>query len=151
MKKKIVNADGKHPDFIALVKLLDEYLAKINGDLQVLFAPHNTLAEIHDVILIYDGNLPVACGGFKYFDAATVELKRIFVREEYRRRGLSKEIIQDLEHIARYKGFKYAVVETGAVMQPAVALYQELGYQRIENYPPYVGNEHSICFQKELE
>lgn len=150
MKKRVVITDGKHADFIMLVHLLDEYLQTMNKELMGLFTPYNTLEEIYDVVLLYDGTLPVACGGFKRYAADTVEIKRIFVREEYRKQGLAREVVHNLEHIARYKGYSYAIVETGVSMEPARGLYQNLGYQVILNYPPYVGNDHSVCMKKEL-
>ena len=98
----------------------------------------------------YDDEVPVACGGFKEHDSESVEMKRVFVKKENRRQGLSKKVINELEKLVQAKGYKYAVLETGKKQIEAINLYKSSGYEMIENYGPYVGYENSICMKKDL-
>lgn len=56
-----------------------------------------------------------------------------------------------LEEWAVERGNTRAVLETGKNQTEAIRLYQKAGYSRMENYGPYAGNDHSVCFSKELK
>ena len=150
MNIKIIHTDSRIKDFIKLIKLLDDDLNGQYGELQKQYDKHNKVDYINDVVIIYDDEVPVACGGFKEHDSESVEMKRVFVKKENRRQGLSKKVINELEKLVQAKGYKYAVLETGKKQIEAINLYKSSGYEMIENYGPYVGYENSICMKKDL-
>lgn len=150
MNLEIIKTDNKNSDFLKLIKLLDDDLNGRYGELQKQFDKHNKVDNINDVIVIYKDKLPAACGGFKEYDAETIEIKRIFVAKENRRQGLSKLVIKELEELARKKGYMYAVLETGKKQFEAINLYKNAGYREIQNYERYAGNDNSICMKKKL-
>lgn len=150
MNIKIIHTDSRNKDFIKLIKLLDDDLNGQYGKLQKQYDKHNKVDYINDVVIIYDDEVPVACGGFKEHDSESVEMKRVFVKKENRRQGLSKKVINELEKLVQAKGYKYAVLETGKKQIEAINLYKSSGYEMIENYGPYVGYENSICMKKDL-
>lgn len=80
-----------------------------------------------------------------------MELKRIFVTSEYRGQWLAKMLVGELEALAKGSGYMYAVLETGTKQHEAINLYKRKGYEIIENYGPYAGNENSICLRKKLQ
>lgn len=144
--------NGTDPDFIKLCKQLDNTLDEyVGGTTQrKQYDQYNGLEDIHDVIMIYDGKTAVGCGGYKAFDEETAELKRVFMDKAYRGKGLSKELLRRIEADARMAGYRYMVLETGAILKEAVALYAKSGYKIINNYGPYVDMPQSICMQKKL-
>ena len=150
MDLEILETDSKNNDFIELIKLLDQDLCERYGELQKQYDKHNKVDYINNVIIIYKAKVPVACGAFKQYDESSVEIKRVFVRKENRRQGLSKQIIKELEQLARAKDYKYAVLETGIKQNEAINLYKNAGYEIIQNYGPYAGNTNSICMRKDL-
>jgi len=78
------------------------------------------------------------------------ELKRLFVDEEGRGRGVATAIMDALERSARERGVRILQLETGPKQLAAIALYERRGYAVIENFGPYVGDEFSVCMEKEL-
>ena len=150
MNIKIIHTDSRNKDFIKLINLLDDDLNGQYGELQKQYDKHNKVDYINDVVIIYDDEVPVACGGFKEHDSESVEMKRVFVKKENRRQGLSKKVINELEKLVQAKDYKYAVLETGKKQIEAINLYKSSGYEMIENYGPYVGYENSICMKKDL-
>jgi len=150
MSLKILNTDSTNIDFMKLIKLLDDDLNERYGKLQKQYIKHNKVDYINDVVTIYKDEVPVACGAFKEHNIDTIELKRIFVKKENRRQGLSKLIISELEKLGRSKGYKYVVLETGIKQHEANNLYKNTGYEIIENYEPYIGNTNSVCMKKAL-
>jgi putative acetyltransferase len=147
-----IQTDGENSDFIALCRLLDENLDEIVGKKyqRSHYAQFNTLEYIHNVIVYYDGSMPVACGSFKKYDDTTAELKRIFVRKEYRRQGIARELVTSLEQWASFCEYKTIILETGEPLVSAMFLYRSLGYTVIPNYGQYRCMKDSVCMQKNL-
>ncbi len=151
-KYNIKVTDGQDHDFIDLCRLLDFNLDEIVGETfqREKYQQYNTLDDIHDVIMIYQDRLPVACGGFKYYDDLTAEIKRVFVKKELRRHGLAKILMRELENRAIEKGFSRLILETGEPLKASMGLYRSIGFTIIANYGQYREMKESICMEKIL-
>ncbi len=93
---KFKYTDGCDQDFIKLCRLLDDYLNEIVGGEgnRKQYFQYNTLEDIHDVVIAYDSdNNPVGCAGFKFYETDTAEVKRVFIKKEYRGYGISKKLM----------------------------------------------------------
>ena len=55
-----------------------------------------------------------------------------------------------LENIAREKGYNRLILESGAPLVAAMALYGKIGYKVIPNYGQYKDMPDSICMKKKL-
>ena len=132
--------------------LLDEFLNELVGgeENRAEYIQYNKLDDIHDVVIAYDNDIPVGSASFKKYDDENAEVKRVFVKEEYRGQGISNELMKMLEQRAREKGFKYFILESGEPLVSAMALYRKIGYKVIPNYGQYVNMEESICMKKKL-
>jgi len=80
----------------------------------------------------------------------TGELKRLFVDEHGRGQGVATAVMDALEAAARAQGIHTLQLETGPKHRAAIALYERRGYTVIPNFGPYVGDEFSLCMQREL-
>lgn len=149
---RCVYTDGRNQDFVELCSQLDNDLDELVGGFEQRknYVQYNTLENIHDVVLFYDEDKPCACASFKHYEEGTAEMKRVFIRQEYRGSGLSKTLIQTLEALAREKGYHKMKLETGKPLIAATKLYLDLGYQIIDNYGQYKNMALSICMSKEL-
>jgi putative acetyltransferase len=147
-----IRTDGTDSDFITLCRLLDENLDEIVGTKfqRSQYAQYNTLEHIHNVILYYDGSTAIACGSFKKYDDTAAELKRVFVRKEYRGQGIARELVMSLEQWALSCGYTSMILETGELLTAAMSLYRSLGYAVIPNYGQYRDMKNSVCMRKAL-
>jgi len=147
-----IYTDGSNSDFIELCHSLDCYLNEIAGgeENRSQYIQYNALDDINDVILVYKNGEPVGCAGFKYYDNETAEVKRVFVKMEYRGNGISKQLMELLENRARGKGFDKLILESGEPLVEAMGLYYAIGYKIIENYGQYENMLESICMEKIL-
>ena len=151
METKIFKkTNSNDQDFKKLYRELDSLLRDTYPITQDDYAPHNKLEFIETVLVIYLENIPAACGCFKAYDNRTVEIKRMFVREAFRGKGLSKELLKELENWALDLNFSQSILETGTKQKAAIGLYINSGYKKIENYGPYKDLPSSICFLKYL-
>ncbi len=149
---RFVDTDGGSRDFIGLCRELDAYLNELVGgeENRAQYLPYNQLEGIHDVVLAYDGGRPVGCAGFQRYDGECAEVKRVYVRKEYRGLGISKEIMKRLEQKAKQKGYSFLILESGEPLVEAMALYRRIGFQVIPNYGQYQDMPESVCMKKKL-
>lgn len=144
--------DGNNNDFILLCNELDKFLDEISGGEKnrAEYIQYNTTDDIHDVYIVYDNDIPIGCAGFKKYDSETAEVKRVFIKKDYRRRGISRELMNLLEKSARKQGYKYFILESGEPLVSAMALYRKIGYKVIPNYGQYADMKDSVCMKKKL-
>jgi len=147
---KLIRTNSENPDFLKLVDLLDEDLKITDGEDFGFYNQFNKLDLIKHVIVAYIDNSPTGCGAFKMIDNDTVEIKRMFVLQENRGKGIAGSILTSLEDWALETGFKRCILETGDKQIAALKLYTKSGYQISSNYGQYAGVKTSICFEKKL-
>lgn len=144
----VIRTTSEHPDFQALVRLLDQELAVLDGDDHAFYAQFNKLKNITEAVVAYWDHQPVGCGAFRAFDPETVEIKRMFVQPAFRGQGIAGRVLSELETWASELGFARCVLETGQKQPEAIRLYQKSGYARIPNFGQYVGVDNSVCMEK---
>lgn len=137
-------------DFQNLVKLLDEDLHKQNGEDHAFYAQFNKIANIRHVVVCYIDQNPIGCGAFKAYDQNKVEIKRMFVKPEYRGKGIGLKILKELELWAAELNYSGSILETGKKRLEAISLYQKAGYTIIKNFGQYENVENSVCMAKDI-
>ena len=71
-----------------------------------------------------DGNLLGTIGG-RIVNDETLEVKRMYVKKEYRGCGIAQELLNTLERFAEDNGFKYLVLGTYERMGRAIEFYKK--------------------------
>lgn len=94
--------------------------------------------------------VPIGCAGLRRHGDGVVEVKRMFVRAGHRRKGYARQLLAELESRARSNGFRRVLLETGLRQPEALALYPSAGYEQVEPFGYYAGDELSRCFGKDL-
>jgi putative acetyltransferase len=145
---KIKRTNSDDTDFQDLVRELDKDLAIRDGDEHDYYAQFNKIGAIKHVVVAYENNLPVGCGAIKAFDENSMEVKRMFVPENQRSKGIASIVLKELELWASELGFEKCVLETGLKQPEAIRLYEKNGYKLILNYGQYIGMDNSVCFEK---
>lgn len=105
--------------------------------------------SLHFFVIEQDDDT-VGCGAVRILDDYYAELKRMYVRPNYRGRGIARELIRHLEHTARARGIRCMRLETGPEQKEAIALYRSEGYTDIPPYGEYIGSPVSRCMEKEI-
>jgi len=147
---KIIRDNNNNDDFRDLIVLLDKELYLRYGDIQVQYDQYNKVDAIDNVVVGFIDENPAGCGCFKIIDKDTIEIKRMFVKPEFRGSGIAKMIILELEQWSIENGFTNSILETGIEQPDAIKFYTKLGYDFIDNYGQYEGNPNSICMSKGL-
>lgn len=96
------------------------------------------------------GDEVVGCAGLRRHDAVTVELKRMYVREAHRRRGLATVLLAELERRALAAGYTRMALETGVAQPEAIALYERHGFVPLDGFGHYADSRLSRSYVKAL-
>jgi ribosomal protein S18 acetylase RimI-like enzyme len=117
----------------------DEELARLPGD----YAPpagRLLLAE-------YEGQL-AGCVALHQLEDGICEMKRLYLRPQFRGKGLGRALADRLIAEARQIGYRRMRLDTvEPVMKDAVAMYRKLGFREIE---PYCSNPIAGALYMEL-
>jgi GNAT superfamily N-acetyltransferase len=146
----IIRTTSENKDFRELILQLDLDLDGRYGKKQEEYNKYNVIELIDTVVVAYNSSQPVGCGCFKQYSNDTVEIKRMFVKNEMRGKGISKMILKELENWAAEKGYAYSILETGIGQHEAIGLYEKFDYKRIDNYGQYANMPLSVCMKKTL-
>lgn len=148
MRMEFVTAESA--DFRELAAALDAYYFTLVGDIQRKYAEPNRPENMSALLVAYDGETPIACGAWKAVDGETAEIKRIYVRPEYRRQGAASALIRALETDIACSGRHKLILETAVDTSGSHALYASLGYTQRDYYGSPAGAENCLCFHKEI-
>jgi putative acetyltransferase len=92
----------------------------------------------------------IGCGALRELDAASAEVKRMYVVPESRGSGVAPALLAALEDAARARGWTTVKLETGEAQPDAIRFYEREGYHRIPRFGHYIDWDISVCYQKFL-
>lgn len=101
------------------------------------------------LLLVYDNELPIACAAYRKIGEDVCELKRMYIKTDYRRNGVGQEIMNILCTRAKLNGYKLMRLDTLDTMIPAIKLYSNNGFYTIDAYY-HNPNEGVVYMEKSL-
>ena len=112
---------------------VDRYVAELDRRFPDGFDPGRPDDRGTFLVATSDGE-PVAYGGVQPLSAATGELKRMWVHEDWRGAGLGGRMLRELEALAARLGHTRVVLDTNRTLVEALAMYRHAGYVEVERY-----------------
>jgi putative acetyltransferase len=101
------------------------------------------------LLLAIEDDRPAGCVGLHPWDGDAAEMKRLYVRPACRGLGLGRTLTEAALSEARSIGYRRIRLDTiPSLMQPAIALYRQLGFRDI---PPYRENPIPGALYLELQ
>jgi putative acetyltransferase len=147
----IVEERPDTPDAVALIGELDAHL----GALYAVESRHGFSVEklLRDGVKFFvarDDGRPAGCGGVLLVGREYAEVKRMYVRPEFRGRRIGRLMLDHLIEHARQRGFTTIRLETGIHQQEALGLYEGRGFRKIPPFGPYRDDPVSLCYELRL-
>jgi putative acetyltransferase len=146
----IIRTNSENTDFIKLVALLDADLKFRDGEDHAFYAQFNKIDKIKYAVVAYENEIAVGCGAFREYSPTTVEVKRMYVSENSRGKGIATKVLSELEKWAAELNYSRCLLETGKNQPEALALYKKNGYSITPNFGQYQNVDNSVCFEKNL-
>lgn len=103
----------------------EKELARLPGEYA---APHGRL-----FLALEDGQV-AGCVALRRFRTHVCEMKRLYVRPDFRGEGIGRALAVRLIKEAREIGYRCMRLDTIATMHEAIALYLSLGFREIGSY-----------------
>ncbi len=113
-----------------------------------VITPEDTRPPTGCFVLMRRDSETIGCGAVKTLTTGIGEIKRMWIRDDFRGLGLGPRLLAELEDRARSLGHDLVRLDTSSHLPIAVAMYRNHGYREIEPYNdnPYAGH----WFEKQL-
>jgi DNA-binding MarR family transcriptional regulator len=150
---EVVPIDPVHPH---ARHCLNAYVSELDRRFESGFDPALSIPADEEELRLPAGLLlvavlradPIGCGALKLHDDAPAEIKRMWVAESARGRGIGRRLLAELEAHAAAHGARAVRLETNRTLVEAISLYRSAGYVEVPpfNDEPYADH----WFQKQL-
>jgi GNAT superfamily N-acetyltransferase len=148
-----VTIAAERPDSADAVALIEE----LEAHLEPLYprasrhglSVERLLAEAVAFFVLRADGAPAACGGVK-LAGEYAEVKRMYVRPQYRGMSFGALMLDHLADLTRSHGIALLRLETGIHQHAAISLYERMGFRRIPPFGPYTDDPLSRCYEKQL-
>jgi GNAT superfamily N-acetyltransferase len=128
---------------ITVRRLLEEYWASLGFDRET-FGFGEELDGLPGAYVRPGGRLaiavlsdrPVGCIALRRLDDDSCEMKRLFVQQSARGKGIALALLTWLISEARSQGYSRMLADTLPTMTNALRLYERFGFTPIESYSP---------------
>jgi GNAT superfamily N-acetyltransferase len=138
-------------DAVALITELEAHLEPLYpAQSRHGFSVEQLLAEAVAFFVLREEGTPAGCGGIKLFGSEYGEVKRMYVRSQFRGLGFGKLLLDHLADYVRAQGVGLLRLETGIHQTAAIHLYEQSGFQRIPPFGDYVDDPLSLFFEKRI-
>lgn len=141
---EIILTETTDPGILALFSEHDEYMLDFLGEDRIYYTRYRESEKLEKVWAARENGRPVGCIAYREKDAGVGEVKRLFIKKEYRGQGISKELLRALETYAREQGCHTLYLDTRITLEPAVSLYRASGFQIIFQQGLYVQMEKPL-------
>ncbi|MFH2092606.1 MAG: GNAT family N-acetyltransferase [Pseudomonadota bacterium] len=136
----IIKADTK--DLILTAKsLFQEYAESLDFDLcfQNFNQELQNLAEQYAsplgcLFLAFEGETAIGCIGLRLFEKKICEMKRLYVKPEYRNLKVGKLLVENVIKAGKFLNYDAMRLDTLPSMKSANALYKSFGFELIAPY-----------------
>lgn len=114
------------------------------------YSVEKLVTEAVAFFLIRQEGAPAGCGGIRLFGTEYGEVKRMYVRPQFRGLGLARLMLDHLADYARDRGVGLLRLETGIHQHAAIGLYEREGFRRIPPFGEYKEDPLSRCYEKRI-
>lgn len=111
-----------------------EYLNKQNYDDEIAHLEEKYGLPYGRLYLAFCDNNPAGCIGLRKIDNENCELKRLYVKPEYRGNNIGGILVKHIIKDAKEIGYKHILLDTLPFLETAISMYKRYGFYEIESY-----------------
>lgn len=125
----VIKTTPHDPRALALFSRHDDFMIDFLGPDQKFYTRYTGAEAIEAVWLALEDDRPMGCIAFRKKDDTTGEVKRLFVQESFRGKGVSRPLLAALRAHAEAQGCRKLFLDTRITLEPAASLYQRMGFR----------------------
>ena len=138
-------------DARTLIAELEAYLVPLYpSESRHGYSVEKLIAEGVAFFLIRDASAAAGCGGIQLHGTEYGEIKRMYVRPQFRGLGFAKLMLDHLTNYARDQGIRLLRLETGIHQHAAIGLYERAGFRSIPPFSRYKEDPLSRFYEKPI-
>lgn len=122
----------------------DDYMIDFLGEDKWCYTRYNENEKIEKVWVAYFDNFPIGCIAYRKKANRIGEVKRLFIKNEYRGKGFSKELLKTVEYHAKEQGCTTLFLDTRITLEPAVSIYHSFGFNIVFQQGLYIQMEKKV-------
>ena len=126
---EIVSVNASDAAVLALFSEPDDFMQEFLGEDRNCYTRYSPAENIEKVWVAYEENTPIGCAAYRRKSDVMGEVKRLFVKKEYRGRGISKALLSEVKCHAKTEGCSKLFLDTRITLEPAVSLYRSFGFE----------------------
>jgi GNAT superfamily N-acetyltransferase len=139
------------PDAVMLIAELEAHLDPLYpAKSRHGYSVEKLIAQSVAFFVLRDNGTSAGCGGIQLYGAEYGELKRMYVRPQFRGLGFGKLLLDHLADYARAHGVGLLRLETGIHQAAAIRLYEGMGFHQIPPFGDYVEDPLSVFYEKRI-
>lgn len=143
-QSKIISIEVNDEQIRQLFSEHDDFMIAFLGEDKIYYTRYGAHEHLEKIWGVYVEDSPVGCVAYREKEAGVGEVKRLFIKEEYRGKGLSKELLGEVEGYAREKGCHTLFLDTRITLEPAVSLYRASGFDIVFQQGLYIQMEKKL-------
>jgi N-acetylglutamate synthase-like GNAT family acetyltransferase len=141
MEQNITYKKPEENEIAGTKEILLEYIKWLNTDLcfQNIEEELNNFPEKYQepdgaFIIAKENDNIAGCVGLKRLDNGICEMKRLFVTDNYKGKGIGKKLVERIIEEAKSKKYEIMRLDTFERMESALGIYYKTGFYKIESY-----------------
>ena len=140
----IVSMNISDKSVLSLFSEHDDYMIDFLGDDKWCYTRYSENENIENVWVVYSDNFPIGCIAYRKKADGVGEVKRLYIRNEYRGKGISKALLKTVECYAKKQGCNTLFLDTRITLEPAVSIYRSYGFNIVFQQGLYIQMEKKI-------
>lgn len=111
-----------------------EYLEIQNYDEEIRHLEYKYGPPAGRLYLAYYEDKLAGCIGLRKIDEENCEMKRLYVRPEFRGKAIGNTLVEKIINDAKKIGYKYMLLDTLPFLGSAIKMYKGFGFYEVEGY-----------------
>lgn len=145
MKKELIEGYSHKEEIKALFQEYTDMLIECDKDFKEYLNKQNYDDELEHLeskyglpygrlYLAFCDNKLAGCIGLRKIDAESCEMKRLYVKPNFRGNNIGKILVKQIIEDAKAIGYKHILLDTFPFLETAIKLYKKLGFYEIPSY-----------------
>ncbi len=138
-------------DAVALITELEAHLDPLYpAESRHGYSVEKLLRQRVSFFVVRENGVLIGCGGVQFFGTDYGEIKRMYIRPQFRGLGFARLMLDHLSEYTRSNGINVLRLETGIHQHEAIALYERAGFRSISPFGEYNPDPLSKFYEKQI-